>query len=188
MSNMNRENTYKSGSRSGRESGAVLIVSLLILLGMTLIGVSSMDSAVMELKMSSTMQQQVVAMNRAETTLLAAEARIDTMTTDGATWNFDVTTDGLYPNINTIDIAQADWSGFEAEPGPIFSDNAVDDDDTYVIEYVGMQVIPGGSRTQNNYGFAVGGEVHTFRNTTRSASGRSVVRIVQSVYVTVSAP
>ncbi len=185
---MKRENTNKSGSRSGRESGAVLIVSLLILLGMTLIGVSSMDSAVMELRMSSTMQQQVVAMNRAETTLLVAEVRIDTMTSDGVTWNFDTSTDGMYPNISTIDVSQADWSGFNAEEGPIYSDNSVDDDDTYVIEYVGMQVIPGGSRSQNNYGFPIGGEVHTFRNTTRSASGRSVVRIVQSVYVTVSAP
>ena len=138
--------------------------------------------------MSSTMQQQVVAMNRAEATLLTAEARIATITGDGATWNFDISTDGLYPQANTIDIAQADWTGFKAEPGPIYSANSVDDDDTYVIEYVGKQVIPGGSRTQNNYGVPVGGEVHTFRNTTRSASGRSVVRIVQSVYVTVSAP
>jgi type IV pilus assembly protein PilX len=188
MSNMKAEITNKSGSRGGRESGAVLIVSLLILLGMTLIGVSSMDSAVMELKMSSTMQQQVVAMNRAQTTLAVAEARIDTLTTDGTTLNFDTTTDGIYPKTNQVDVQQADWSGFNSEPGPYNSDNGVDDDDAYVIEYVGKSSEIGASQSQNNYGAPVGDEVYTFRNTTRSSSGRSVVRIVQSVYVTATAP
>ena len=185
---MKHETTNKPGLRHGRESGAVLIVSLLILLGMTLIGVSSMDSTVLELKMAGTMQQQVVAMNRAEATLLAAEARIDTITGDGVAWNFDTTTDGLYPGINTVDTAQADWSGFNSEAGPIDNADAVDDDDAYVIEYVGKSVANGGELKQGNYGKVLGNEVHTFRNTTRSAAGRSVVRIVQSVYVTVAAP
>jgi hypothetical protein len=37
-------------------------------------------------------------------------------------------------------------------------------------------------------GGITGGAVHTFRNTTRSASGRDVVRMVQSIYVTLEAP
>jgi type IV pilus assembly protein PilX len=186
---MKHETTNTPGLRHGRESGAVLIVSLLILLGMTLIGVSSMDSTVLELKMASTMQQQVVAMTRAEATLQAAEARIEAITGDGVSWNFDTTTDGLYPGLNTIDVQQADWSGFNTEVGPIDNADGVDDDDAYVIEYVGKSIANGNSRRMgNSYGKVLGNEVHTFRNTTRSASGRSVVRIVQSVYVTVTAP
>lgn len=185
---MNSEKSYRSAIFSGRETGAVLIVSLLILFAMTLIGVSSMDTAVMELKMSSTMQQQVVAMNRAEATLQAAETRIDTITTDAGVWNFETGSDGLYPAINDLDLEQANWSDFSTEEGPVNSDNSVDDDDSYVIEYLGAKPIPGETVKMDPNGGIVGGAVHTFRNTTRSASGRSVVRIVQSIYVTLASP
>lgn len=185
MSYNNKYTTMKAGNR---ESGAVLIVALLILFAMTLIGVSSMDSAVMELKMSGTMQQQVVAMNRAEATLLTAETRIETITTDGSVWNFETTSDGLYPSVNTLDLEQANWSNVSTEAGPNNSDNNVDDDDKYVIEYLGMKPIPGETVAIDPNGGIIGGAVHTFRNTTRSASGRSVVRIVQSIYVTLASP
>jgi hypothetical protein len=174
--------------RPGREAGAVLIVALLILFAMTLIGVSSMDSAVMELKMASTMQQQVVAMNRAEATLQAAETRIDTITSDAPQWNFETASDGFYPAINTLDLEQADWSTFSAEAGPNDTDNSVDDDDSYVVEYLGAKPIPGETVKMDPNGGIAGGAVHTFRNTTRSASGRSVVRIIQSIYVTLARP
>jgi type IV pilus assembly protein PilX len=187
-SNLSRSVAKSGRDRSGREAGAVLIVSLLILLAMTLIGVSSMDSAVMELKMSSTMQQQVVAMNRAEATLLAAETRIDTITSDADVWNFETGADGFYPAINTLDLEQANWSAFSAEAGPIDSDNSVDDDDSYVVEYLGAKPIPGETVKMDPNGGIAGGAVHTFRNTTRSASGRSVVRIIQSIYVTLARP
>ena len=59
------------------QAGAIMVLCLVILFSMTLIGVSSMDSAVLELKMSNTMQQQVVALNRAEATLQSAEDAID---------------------------------------------------------------------------------------------------------------
>ena len=185
---MKGENKSRSGSRRGRESGAILVVSLLILLGMTLIGVSSMDSAIMELKMAAIMQQQVVAMSRAEATLNVAETIIDTMTSDGAVWNFETGADGFYPGINELDLAHADWSSIDTEAGPVSTANGVDDDDSYVIEYLGAKPIPGETVKKDTNGVIVGGAVHTFLNTSRSASGRSVVRIVQSIYVTLAAP
>jgi Tfp pilus assembly protein PilX len=185
---MTHSNTRRSLRVGGRERGAVLIVALLILFAMTLIGVSSMDSAVMELKMSGTMQQQIVAMNRAEATLLTAETRIETITNDGNQWNFETTKDGFYPQDNTLDLEQADWDIVDTEAGPNDSDNGVDDDDAYVIEYLGVKIPEGGSIIDDPNDSIAGGEVHTFRNTTRSASGRSVVRIVQSIYVTLAAP
>jgi type IV pilus assembly protein PilX len=171
-----------------RQKGAALIISLVILLAMTLIGVSSMDSAVLELKMAGTMQQQIVAMNRAEATLMAAEARIDLMTSDGATQNFEATDDGFYPSTNTLNLEQVNWSSISSEEGPVTSANSVDDDDAYVIEYLGVKPIPGETVKMDPNGGITGGAVHTFRNTTRSASGRDVVRIVQSIYVTLEAP
>ena len=175
-------------STLGRQSGAVLMISLIILLAMTLIGVSSMNSAVLELKMAGTLQQQVVAMNRAEATLMAAEAAIVAMTSDSATKNFETDSDGFYPADNTLELEQANWDAIDSEDGPITSDNSVDDDDAYVIEYLGVKPIPGETVKMDPNGGITGGAVHTFRNTTRSVSGRDVVRIVQSIYVTLQAP
>jgi Tfp pilus assembly protein PilX len=185
---MTDSNMRRSLSAGGRERGAVLIVALLILFAMTLIGVSSMDSAVMELKMSGTMQQQIVAMNRAEATLLTAEARIEAITNDGNQWNFETSKDGFYGATNTLDLEQANWDKVSTEAGPNDSDNNVDDDDAYVIEYLGAKTPGGDSAIEDPNPVIAGGAVHTFRNTTRSASGRSVVRIVQSIYVTNGAP
>ena len=137
---------------------------------------------------AATMQQQIVAMNRAEATLMAAETRIDTITTDGATHNFETANDGFYPSVNALDLEQANWDAVDTEAGPLDTDNNVDDDDQYVIEYLGVKPIPGETVKMDPNGGITGGAVHTFRNTTRSASGRDVVRIVQSIYVTLEAP
>ncbi|MCH8106665.1 MAG: pilus assembly protein PilZ, partial [Proteobacteria bacterium] len=48
------------------QKGISIVVALVMLLVLTLIGVSSMNTAIVELKMAGSMQQQGVAMNRAE--------------------------------------------------------------------------------------------------------------------------
>jgi hypothetical protein len=170
------------------QRGAIMVLCLVILFAMTLIGVSSMDSAVRELKMSNTMQQQVVALNRAEATLQSAEDAIDTIVSDGAVYNFETTDDGFYPRDSGVVVEQVDWSSVTAEAGPVNTDNSIDDDDRYVVEYLGEKAIPGETVAVDTDGGIAGGSVHTFRNTTRSAYGRSVVRIVQSIYVTLDSP
>jgi hypothetical protein len=175
-------------TRRNPQRGAIMMLCLIILFSMTLIGISSMDSAVLELKMSNTMQQQVVALNRAEATLQLAEDAIDAIVGDGSVYDFEATDDGFYSRNSGVSVAQADWSALSAEDGPISTDNNIDDDDLYVVEYLGEKPIPGESVAVDTGDSIVGGTVHTFRNTTRSASGRSVVRIVQSVYVTLNSP
>jgi Tfp pilus assembly protein PilX len=165
-----------------------MVLCLVILFAMTLIGVSSMDSAVLELKMSNTMQQQVVALNRAEATLQTAEDEIDVIVSDGTVYNFETENDGFYSRDSGVVVEQADWSAVTAEAGPVSTDNGVDDDDLFVVQYLGEKAIPGETVKVNTDGGIAGGSVHTFRNTTRSASGRSVVRIVQSIYVTLDSP
>jgi type IV pilus assembly protein PilX len=185
---MNKGRNRMRTQRCDRQAGAALIISLVILLAMTLIGVSSMDSAVLELKMAATMQQQIVALNRAEATLITAENTILAINANPTTHNFEAAGDGFYPAVNTLDIEHANWDGVATQAGPENSDNGVDDDDQYVIEYLGVKPIPGETVKMDPNGGIVGGAVHTFRNTTRSSSGRDVVRIVQSIYVTLEAP
>ena len=140
--------------------------------------------------MASTMQQQVVAMNRSEATLQVAETRIDTITTDATVFDFENAKDGIYQRgAEAIkNIEQPNWSGFITEQGPNYSDDAIDNDNVYVVEYLGAKAIPGESMITDVTGAVTGGAVHTFRNTTRSAAGRSVVRMVQSLYVTLESP
>jgi len=170
-----------------RQAGAIMIICLIILFSMTLIGVSSMDSAVLELKMSNTMQQQVVALNRAEATLQLAENDIDAMVASAGMFNFELDNDGYYLPGHGHVFEQPDWTGIDVEDGPVTSNNNVDDDDAYVVEYVGSRIGRGESARDQRRPIP-GSRVYTFRNTTRSASGRAVVRIVQSVYVTDEMP
>ena len=58
----------------GRQRGAVLVVSLLILLVMTVLGVSSMSSTTLQERMANNDRQRQVAFQAAEAALRAAEA------------------------------------------------------------------------------------------------------------------
>lgn len=165
-----------------RQGGAIMVICLVILFSMTLIAVSSMDTAVLELRMANTVQQQIVALNRAEATLQSAEAAITTMVTDNQSFGF-ANDDGFYVWTHAEDFEQADWSGFTAEPGPEFTNNNVDDDDSYVVEYLGFRPDP-----KSCLEIGCPELIYAFRTTTRSASGRSIVRMVQSVFLTNRSP
>ena len=57
----------------GRQKGAILIFCLVFLLVLTMMGVTSMESAVLEERMAGNMQDQNAAFQAAETSLQAAE-------------------------------------------------------------------------------------------------------------------
>ena len=59
-----------------QQSGAILAVSLILLLVMTILGVSNMKSAALELRMASNTQSHQHAFQAAETTLKIAENRL----------------------------------------------------------------------------------------------------------------
>ena len=70
------------------ERGAVLIVGLLLLLVMTIIGVSSMQTTLLEEKMAGNLRDQDLALQAAESALRDAEAWLETIVTIGG---FDAT-------------------------------------------------------------------------------------------------
>ena len=67
-----------SGRRA--EGGAVLVVSLIMLLVMTLLGIGAMDSTRLEMKMASNNQNRQAAFQAAEAGLVAAELRLQSDT------------------------------------------------------------------------------------------------------------
>ncbi len=77
------------------QRGAVLIVSLLILLILTVIGVSSMQSSTLEEKMASNSRDRNIGFQSAETAMREAETYIESLVTTGGFTNAN----GLYAEI-----------------------------------------------------------------------------------------
>lgn len=167
-----------------RQQGVSIIVALVMLLVLTLLGVSSMNSSIVELKMATSMQQQGVALNRAEELLRVGETNIQAILDNPAAFDFAAAGDGYYITADGINVHDVDWSTLALTA--IQPDLGVND--IYVVEYLGAKPIPGESVKIATDGRIVGGAVHTFRLTTRSAAGKGAVRLVQSIFVSTDAP
>ncbi len=165
------------------QEGISILVALVMLIVLTLIGVSSMNSSIVELKMAGSMQQQGVAMNRAEELLRVGEDAIAAIITNPAAFDFATAGDAFYNNDDAINVYQIDWpaQGLVTTPG-------THTNDAYVTEYLGAKPIPGETIKIANDGTIIGGVVHTFRITTRSVAGKNALRLVQSIYVSANAP
>ena len=84
-----------------RQGGAILITALMILLLLTIFGLSSMDTNILEEKMAGNMRDRNTAFQAAESALRAAERWLSTQTTldisnTGPIW--DVKSPGLDPD------------------------------------------------------------------------------------------
>ncbi|MCP4334139.1 MAG: hypothetical protein GY785_15895 [Gammaproteobacteria bacterium] len=165
------------------QRGVSLVVALVMLLVLTLIGVSSMNTAIVELKMAGSMQQQGIALNRADELLLVGEQDVLSIVTTPAAFDFATAGDGYYVTADNIDVHNLNWAA--AGLNSIQGANA---DDVYVTEYLGAMEIPGESVKKGTDGRIIGGAVHTFRITSRSATGRGALRLVQSIYVSSAPP
>lgn len=174
--------TYlKSGP--ARQRGVSLVVALVMLIVLTLIGVSSMNTAIVELKMAGSAQQQSIALNRADELLRVGEDDVFDIVLDPAAFNFNTSGDGYYLKEDAINVYNVDWAAQS-----LSSIEGATSDDVYVIEYMGAETIPGESKKIATDGRIIGGAVHTFRITSRSATGKNALRLVQSIYVTSSPP
>jgi type IV pilus assembly protein PilX len=178
---MNYRTQTNPGPRSQR--GVSLIVALVMLIVLTLIGVSSMNTAIVELKMAGSSQQQGVALNRANELLSVGENNVEAIVTDTAAFDFTTDGDGYYVTADDIDVFDLDW-----EAQGLTSIAGTNAGESYVIEYQGAKPIPGESVKVGTDGRIIGGAVHTFRITSRSATGKSALRLVQSLYVTLDPP
>ncbi len=153
----------KFGRNMRSEKGAVLIVGLLLLLVMTIIGVTSMQTTLLEEKMAGNVRDQDLALQAAESALRDAEAWLETIVTIGG---FDGT-NGLYGDDDNAD--DTDWTASKSIEYPQVHANTiagVSAQPRYVIQYVG--VIPGAATSINIQGyrqFKPGGDVSGFEIT-----------------------
>jgi type IV pilus assembly protein PilX len=149
-----------------RQSGVALVVSLLILLILTMIGVSGMQTTGMQEKMASNTKDRSQAFQAAESGVRDAEGYLETIVTTGA---FDGT-GGLFPE------AQAEPDLFD---GTTWTNNAksvqastvagsVDPPRYFIRQFATVSGIEGAMNMYGQYGDNKGiGDVTIFRITSR---------------------
>jgi Tfp pilus assembly protein PilX len=168
-----------------RQHGTSLFIALVLLIALTLIGVSSMSTAVIELKMANNSKQQSTSFNQSDELLTIAEQEIATIINNvknGSTASNPFLslnpTDGYYltHELNQVDTNQLNWSLLNKNNGP---------GGNFIIEFLGKRVLPGESNDDNADN--LGDQFYAFRISARSETGKAV-RLMQSIYVTNSPP
>ncbi len=160
--------TTTGRNMSHRQRGAALIVSLMILLIMTIIGISAMSTTTMEERMSDNNKQRQLAFQAAETALRTGEAwlaaNINLVTDLQAQF---VGANGLYAARPTVVGGTITAPGFDIYDESAWSGNGVTVTTTlmpyqppprYIIEYVGRVGQPPLDYTQpdvRQYGFRI---------------------------------
>lgn len=163
-----------------RQGGAVLVVSLIMLLLMTIIGFAAMNTSVLEVLMSANAVRQTTTLSAAENALRIGELQAGSLVESKSTGSAGYYYNHYDADTDPLDTASRDWSGITF--------NTVTGQGVYVIEYIGPRDIPGCTAAWNEY--STGCKVHAHLITARSGEigGRSALRIVQSVFITLQSP
>lgn len=142
------------------QRGATLIIALIILVVMTMIGITSMQSSTLQERMSANVRQKTISRSAAETALRVAEDWLDTTVKNAAAFNDYSGTDdsrfsavprpgGLAAEPLQVDLTdKASWAGvgMEISSGDLdgveiaLSSDMVSSQPKLVIEYVGRDL------------------------------------------------
>lgn len=163
-----------------KQAGVVLVISLIMLVLLTIIGITAMQVTNLEEKMAGNSKEYNTAFQAAETTLRNAEAYIDSLATLG---DFTDTLPGFLSE-GTVDPdykATTTWSSANSAAGPTISGVITP---RYIIKHVGAQ---GDSTntglTISGYGESLAGSAVTlFRVTSSSTGSTDQSRVVLQSY------
>lgn len=163
------------------QHGSALVISLVVLLILTIIGVTAIGTSTLEEKMAGNSRDQNLAFQSAEVALRDAEAYLGGIaSTAGFTGN------GLYDTGAAPDVtASATWTGNASIV--VSSSNSVATVTTqprYIIEFVGASTPSSDMELSGGYGNGSGqGSVSYFRITARGTGGSdSSAVIIQEEY------
>ncbi len=166
--------------RSFSQRGAALIMSLVILMVLTILGIASMNTSNLQLLMTGNAQYQTVALSQAELTIRVAEELLDDIIAGTET----IPANGYYNvtpgNSDAINLGSFTW---DATTSVEAAGNS-----NYIIEYTGNKTLPPESLAWRQLQGIAGDSVYVFRITARSPAGRGAMRYVQSIYVTNLSP
>jgi type IV pilus assembly protein PilX len=175
---------HSTHQRFHKQSGSVLIISLIVMLVLTILGVSGMKSSVLEEKMAGNMRDSQLAFQAAEATLRQAEQYIENNIVSTASFDTDGS-DGLYDKSQPKLWNNIDWTGDDSLEFSDFTSSAsVNTAPRFIIEHLASQQNNVDSLNLDNYGQGTGaGRVEMFLITARATgnSGNTVV-MLQSTY------
>ena len=187
------------------QRGSIVIVALIVLLAMTLIAVSMVNSAILQEQMTGNSRQKVLSRYAAEVALDEAEKRIATenfSSKDNMTSLFDRTTKGYYsaaslslsPGIvktaAPVDFDITDVSQWDERANAVAVNGVINTTITsraphYIVEYLGQQ--QAGSVTEkslNNDEATIQSEISYFFRVIAIGWGKDpqIYTILQSIY------
>ena len=175
-------NIYSKQSQVAKQQGAALIMSLVILVILTLLGITSMNTANLQILMTGNAQYQTVALSSAEQAIREAEGIVEQIVT--GTLATPSKSDG-YHNLTTgdpeVNLTSFTWPDNETGDATVVNSK-------YIIEYSGSKSLPPTTYKYINGKPIAGNNVYVFRITARTIATRGAVRIVQSIYVTQDSP
>ncbi len=124
-----------------KQTGVALIACLLLLLAITLIAVSNMSRATMEVKMTGNLYDRQLAMQQAEAALLAAEQQLANAPLPGGALAL-INNNGIYDIPDST--AAERWAEGNTSTwlsGPVMNGGRVNTAE-YIIEYLGYWPFP----------------------------------------------
>ena len=172
-------------TESNRQQGVALFISLVLLLVLTIIGVSAVQTTSLEVRMTGNEHNTMLAFQAAESALRDAEAQMETVVALG-----DFTqagTNGLYEVADLGDPehwqAAAVWSGANSRVAPTQVDG-VAEQPRYIIEHISSVLLEQNAYQQEDpYAAAASDRVEMFRITARGVGGNTNARVMlQSNY------
>ena len=154
--------------RTYPQQGISLVMSLVMLLIMTIVGISAMNISISNLKMTGGIQQQSFVSNSSEESLLIGEKQAGN---PPASFAF------ITNQVNFYD-----------EPAWTSATNATTAGSQYIVEYLGKRIKNGGDVTTGGGTVAPGDSIHVYRVTARSIAGNNTTRMFQSFYLSDNGP
>ncbi len=165
-----------------RQIGAVLLVSMVILVALTMLGVTSMKSSLSELTMAGNLRESVLTFQAAEVGLKIAEGIIE----DSVSTNmFNGATTSLL-NVSTNDPDYLDETSWDNATNANIALENISTSPKYIIRYLGPRPIDPkikGLNVGGGYGQYRLKELENFRVTSRGTGQTgNFFRVLQSYY------
>ncbi len=157
-----------------RQRGAVLIISLMLLLVMTIIGVTALQTTSLEEKMSGNTRDRALAFQSAEVALRAGEEYLGSV----ALPNFNDTNGHYQPDSSlwkTIDWTDATKVVVVSDLDDAVTDNVIKLAPRYYLEELAETITPGDSLV---VGFAPPGVTGNFRVTALGYGGSEYAEVI----------
>jgi type IV pilus assembly protein PilX len=155
-----------------KQSGSVLLISLVILLILTIVGVSAMRNTAMEEKMAGNMRDKGLSFQAAEATLRAAEKYIEANVISTQPFDTDGS-DGLYDKTDMKVWKTLSWDANDSiEYSDFDSTYQISESPRFIIQHIASIATDANTLNLGNYGQNTGaGTIEMFLITARATGG-----------------